>query len=312
MIVGHALLAFAIAATLAGRFAPPERALALGAVAGAFATLPDVDVTYGLLGVLGAVGGHGAVIESFWSAGLVVHRGVTHSVLVGAIAAVAFGLLASQESDFLSSLFGGVLSGCVLLLGLFLGGPLAAGSAGLFVALGLVLTRVSGALLDLGPVHVTALAAIGLLSHPFGDLFTGEPPALLYPLPVAVVTERIALAGDPTLHLLGTFGLELLAAWLAVIVLARCRRRHLSDWIARRAVAGASFGVAALVIVPPTLERPYCFTGAVLPIAAGVGASCWFRPPMQWDRPSAITVIATGLAALSVALLAYGAVYVTA
>jgi hypothetical protein len=310
MIVGHALLAFAIAATLAGRFAPPERALALGAVAAAFAVTPDVDVTYGLVGVLGAVGGHGAVIESFWSAGLVVHRGVTHSVLVGAIAAVAFGLLASEEYGTASSLLGGVLSGGVVLLGLLLGGPLAAGSAGLFVALGLVITRVSSDRLDVGPVPVTALAAIGLLSHPFGDLFTGEPPALLYPLPVAVVPERFDLAGDPTLHLLGTFGLELLAAWLALMVLARRRRRHLSDWIASRAVAGASFGVAALVVVPPTLETPYLFTGTVLPIAAGVGASCWFRPPMQWDRPSAITVVATSVAALSLALLAYAVVYV--
>jgi membrane-bound metal-dependent hydrolase YbcI (DUF457 family) len=309
MIVGHALLAFAIAATLAGRFAPPERAIALGAIAGAFAVTPDIDVTYGIVGVLDALIGTGTVVESFWSAGLIVHRGLTHSLLIGALLAVAVGLCCVDERQPRWSVVGGGLIVAIVILGAS-GGVLTAVSALLFVALGLSIARIATVRFDLGPAQTTGLAAIGLLSHPVGDLFTGEPPHLLYPSSIELVPGRIALAADPTLHLLGTFALELVAAWLGLVVLARLRSRPLSGWIAPRAVAGASFGVAALVLAPPTLETPYLFTGAVLPIAAGVGASCWFRPPMQWDRPSAITVVATGVAALSLALLAYAIVYV--
>jgi membrane-bound metal-dependent hydrolase YbcI (DUF457 family) len=309
MIVGHALLAFAIAATLAGRLLDPERALGFGVVAAAFAAAPDVDMAYGLVGVLEALGGSGTVLESFWAAGLVVHRGLTHSLLVGALVAVAVGLCCRGHRSTGWPLAGGGLLAGVVVLGI-LGGFLAAVSATLFVILGVAITRIGVTRFDARPAQITGLAAIGLLSHPFGDLFTGEPPALFYPLAIDLVPERIALLPDPTLHLLGTFGLELLAAWLALVVLARLRDRRCSAWIAPRAAAGASFGIAALVLAPPTLETPYLFTGSVLPIAAGVGVSCWFRPPIEWDRPEAITVLATGVGALSAALLAYAVVYV--
>jgi membrane-bound metal-dependent hydrolase YbcI (DUF457 family) len=309
MILGHALLAFAIAATLAGQFVRPERAIRFGVIGGAFAAVPDVDVAYGLIGAMDALGGTGPVIESFWAAGLLTHRGLTHSVLVGAIAAVAFGLLGTAEGLSTSTVAGAALLVGIVVLGA-LGGPLAALSAGLFVAIGVVIARIGAVRYGAGSAQITGLAAIGLLSHPFGDLFTGDPPALLYPFTPGLVPERIALAGEPTLHLLGTFGLELLAAWLALLVLTRSRDRHLSELIAPRALAGATFGIAALVLAPPTLERPYRFTASVVPIAAGVGASCWIRPPIQWERPETITVVSTGLTALSVALVAYTVVFV--
>jgi hypothetical protein len=38
--------------------------------------------------------------------------------------------------------------------------------------------------------------------------------------------------------------------------------------------------------------------------------SCWFRPPVELERPAVMSVVATGVAALTVALLAYAGVYV--
>jgi membrane-bound metal-dependent hydrolase YbcI (DUF457 family) len=306
MIVGHGLLAFAIAAALAGRYVAPDRALSLGAIAAAFAVIPDVDVAYGLIGVLGAIASSGDVVESFWTAGLVAHRGLTHSLPVGTVLALALGLFTATDRRWAPPAGGALLVG-ILALGT-LGGLLAAITTGVFVVLGVAIARIGARRFDLAPTAVGGLAAVGLLSHPVGDLFTGTPPALLYPL-TTVRPERIALAADPTLHLLGTFGLELLAAWLAILVLAEFRGHAIGDAVALRALAGGTFGVAAVVLTPPTLEAPYRFTASVLPIAAGVGASCWVRPPVCWDRPSAVTTATTAIAALSLALLAYTIVY---
>jgi len=50
-MLGHALVAFAIVALVAHRIGwEPRRATALAVVAGAFATIPDVDMVYALTG----------------------------------------------------------------------------------------------------------------------------------------------------------------------------------------------------------------------------------------------------------------------
>ncbi len=101
MFVGHALFAFALVATVAAwRGWASSRALVVGAVAGAFAAVPDVDMAYALVGLVGAHGGPLALASSFWSAGSVVHRTVTHSVVVAPVVAVAVGLwVASGRRD---------------------------------------------------------------------------------------------------------------------------------------------------------------------------------------------------------------------
>jgi hypothetical protein len=58
MFLGHGLAAFAIAASVAARRGwRGERALAVGLVAGLFATLPDVDMLYAVAGLLGGMEG---------------------------------------------------------------------------------------------------------------------------------------------------------------------------------------------------------------------------------------------------------------
>src|SRR6056297_738336 len=91
MMVGHALLAFALAALVASRRWSGRRALAFGAVAGAFAVVPDVDMSYALVGLAQAgLGGVWEMTAAFWGSSHLVHRAVTHSLVVGAVGAVAF------------------------------------------------------------------------------------------------------------------------------------------------------------------------------------------------------------------------------
>ena len=91
MFVGHALLAFALVAAVARwRGWEPERAIQVGVVAGLFATAPDLDILYGPVGLVGGVSGVMGAAETFWSTGNVTHRGPTHSMVVGLVAAGAF------------------------------------------------------------------------------------------------------------------------------------------------------------------------------------------------------------------------------
>lgn len=140
MIVGHALLAFAISVALVGRFGRSSRVLGFGALAAAFAAIPDVDVAYGVVGAVETLVSSGPVIESFWAAGLLAHRGVTHSLVVGAVAALAVGFLATEEPGFPEIAVGGCLLAGIIAVGSF-GGPLAAISAAVFVILGVAIAR---------------------------------------------------------------------------------------------------------------------------------------------------------------------------
>ena len=93
MFIGHAALAFALVGGVAiARGWTTERTLAIAVVAGAFAALPDVDMVYALVGVasIGAGGDALALAGAFWSTGNVVHRAITHSlVLAPPVAALA-------------------------------------------------------------------------------------------------------------------------------------------------------------------------------------------------------------------------------
>ena len=71
MFIGHALLAFAIAALVADWRGWGRRdALVVGVVAGAFATLPDVDIAYAVFGLVHwlAIDAGGSVPTVFWDA----------------------------------------------------------------------------------------------------------------------------------------------------------------------------------------------------------------------------------------------------
>lgn len=306
MFVGHGLVAFAVVASLAARRLPRERALVAGALAGAFATAPDIDMLFAVLGAAEAATPGGAA-ESFWTATDTLHRSVTHSLVVGAVLAAVLGMVVAARSGAWRArthrmALAGALAGIGGLLGaLWLaGGPLPAGMGGVFVAVGLGVA-LAAERLGFGPRAVAGFAAVGFLSHPFGDLLAGGPPDLLYPLGWQVLTERVVLSPDPTVHLLAAFFVELTVIWLALAVFLRLRDRRVRAVVRPRAALGVGYAVAVLAVPAPTVEVASPFVVSVLAVGL-VGVPVTRRP-----RP--LPTVATGLAAVTLAALAYATVY---
>ncbi|MFB6123481.1 MAG: metal-dependent hydrolase [Haloferacaceae archaeon] len=313
MFVGHALFAFALVAVVAARREwTPSRALAVGGVAGAFAAVPDVDIAYALVGLVGAHGGPVALASSFWATGSVVHRAVTHSILVAPVVAAAVGLwVASGRPDgrhrSLAALALLALSGLVAVAAVesgVLGGAMMA----LFGVAALVVAEAVRRRTTLAPGYVAAAALVGLVSHPFGDLFTGTPPAMLYPVDASLVAHRLVLASDPTLHLLAAFGVELAVVWSAVAVF--CSLAGLRPSVEPRATLGAGYAASVFLIPAPTLDLSYPFVFSVLAVGSlGVLPGIRLRSASPIAAPDRTTALVTGLTAVTVAWLAYGVAY---
>ena len=303
MFIGHGLLAFAIAASVAARRGwPSERALTVGVVAGLFATLPDVDMAYALVGLASGAEGLFSASDAFWSAAHVVHRAVTHSLVVGTIAAVGFTAWAARARRHALAVAVVALLGVILVVAATSGG-LGATIMVLFVAGGLGTVRVARSA-GFNTRTVLLAALLGLLSHPFGDLLTGTPPAFLYPLDATLIGGRVALAADPTLNLLGAFFVELTTLWLALVVYARLRGWRVRALVQPRAAFGAAYAGAVFTIPAPTLQLSWPFVFSVL----GVGV---IGAPLQWNRQRRTRwrTVATALTAVTLAALAYTGAY---
>lgn len=344
MFLGHALLAFALAVLVAEwRGWPAHRALALGIATGAFAALPDVDVLYAVFAMDPGqlVSGTQIRPSEFWGTAHGVHRSMTHSLVAAAVAGSAFGLwtirgratvdesgrtrLASRwnvrdrrtlaSSAVAIAALGALVASSALASGAVGGFVMAA-----FVLVGLAIATLSREYLGLSPAVVGVAAVAGIASHPWGDLVTGEPPALLYPFDVPLVTERLVLSADPTLHLLGAFAIELAAIAIAAVVLARHAGLAPHRLVDRRAGIGALYGAAAVVMVPPTIHLSYHFVFSILTVGVvcgGIRRSQ--RDPYSFralyhrlvgDPEAALRTTFTALAGIAVALVSYAAVYV--
>jgi hypothetical protein len=319
MMIGHSLLAFALVATVARALdASPGRALAAGVAAGAFAAVPDMDMVYALTGLAGAeFDGVFSLTTAFWSASTVVHRSMTHSLVVAPLAALAFALVVVRGRQATrATLAGFVLLGGLTVVATALHGLLGLVVLGAFslggVAVAAVIRESSG--LDARTTFTVAL--VGLASHPFGDLFTGEPPAMLWPLDVAVLSGRVALSADPTLHLLGAFALELAVVWAALLAFCYVTARR--PRVKARAMAGLAYGGVFFLLPPPTLDVSYHFVFSILavgtvlavPVAAPTRTSMALDALRRSVVDHGVRSVTTGLAAVTLALVAYGALYV--
>jgi len=170
-------------------------------------------------------------------------------------------------------------------------------------AAGAAALSVAAARADLPPTAVGAAALVGLCTHPFGDLFTGAPPDVLYPFDVTVFADRVLLASDPTLHLLAAFGVELAIVWAALAVYFRLTDRRIRDHVDYRAVPGVGYAGAAVAIPTPTVDVAYQFVFSVL----AVGALGLAPPPR--DRIRSWRGATTALAAVTLAAVAYAGAY---
>ena len=309
MFVGHAFLAFALVGALAARLTDPRRALAYGAVAAAFAAVPDVDIGYAVVGLGGALGaGPLDLASAFWETGNVVHRAVTHSLVVAPVAALA--AAAWVDGRPLARTLAFVLAVLLVAVATVATGVLAGIVTFAFAAACLALAAVVVRRTDLGARTTFWLALLGLASHPFGDMFTGEPPALFYPL-ASVPLETVTLHPDPTLHLLAAFGIELATVWAALLVWTSLREGRRLPRVDARAATGAAYAASAFVIPAPTLDVSYPFVFSVLAVGlVGVAPRVRFRA-RTLSRPGPERAVYTGLTAVTVAALAYAAAYVS-
>ena len=309
MMVGHAMVAFAVAAAAAShRNWSCERALTVGVLAGAFATVPDVDMLYALVGLANV--GTASVWEmtdAFWGSSTLVHRAVTHSLVVGTVAALAFAWSAAKRTRLVAV---ALVAGLVAIAWVE-SGALGASVMVAFLLAGVTVAIVAADRTDFALRTIAAAALVGLLSHPFGDLFTGTPPHFLYPLDVRLVDERLTLLADPTLNLLAVFGLELCTLWLAGVVYLRLTDQRLLRHVDARAAVGVAYAIAAVVMPAPTLQVSYHFVFTVLAVAI-IGVVPHLLPSrsvLSADWHDAVTWALTGLAAVSIATVAYTATY---
>lgn len=299
MFLGHALLAAGIAAVVARAVGVSrERALSLAAIAGLFGAAPDVDILYALPGLANADALMGAP-DAFWTASTDVHRGVTHSLILAVPAAVAVAYSRQWPS------VGTVLAIGMLGVTVAVGGLMPALILAAFLLVGTGVAVVAHRV-GVEPRVTFGLALVGFLTHPFGDLLTGTPPPLLFPLDITVLATRIQPFADPTLNLLLAFGVELAVLWFGVWALARTAEVELRPALDRRAVIGGTVALAAFVLTPPTMAASAHF---VLPaLAVGlVGALPRGLPPAE--RVSPLTAVVTGLAAITVGVLTYTVTY---
>jgi hypothetical protein len=270
-------------------------------------------MAYALVGLAGAAGSDAlAVAGAFWSTGNVVHRAVTHSLVLAPPVAVlaALRVRGSAHTRALSVAIAVPLVALVAAMG----GALAALITLLFVLGAVVVGTVAGRYAGLTAPQTLVAALAGFVTHPFGDLFTGEPPAMLYPLDATLVTERVALAVDPTLHLLAAFGVELAALWAAVVVVCIATGLRPTTAVSPRATLGAGYAASVLLIPAPTLDLSYPFVFSVLgvgllgvlPRVRLVGDP---RGPTV-EPPDWLGAALTGLSAITLAWLAYAVAYV--
>lgn len=301
MFVGHGLAAFALVAAV-GRWRgwEPDRAIQIGLIAGLFATIPDLDILYGPVGVFGGISGAMGAAEAFWATGNVTHRGPTHSAIVGPFAAVAFALWVRDSAA--SRPTAALILSVIVAIVVAVSGGLAAVVTGLFLVGGVLVSELADRW-EFRSKSVGLAAVAGLVTHPFGDLFTGEPPQFLYPFDVTLFAERIALHSDPTLNLLGAFGIELAVIWAAVVVAFRLQNRSVRTHVDRRAALGLAYGGVALLLPAPTLETSYQFVFTVL--AFGFVAF----PRRHVRRVDVPRVLLTALAVVTCAGLAYSTAY---
>jgi len=266
-----------------------------------------------LVGVAAATSGDALTLATaFWSTGNLVHRAVTHSLVLAPAVALVAALAGPARRD--SRLAAFALGAGVVALALAVSGPLGAVVTVPFVLGAMALGVLARRYTDHTPTTVFAVGLVGLVTHPFGDLVTGEPPAMLYPLDAALVSERLVLAADPTLHLLAAFGVELATVWAAVAVVCFATGLRPTTAVKRRATLGAGYAASVLLIPAPTLDLSYPFVFSVL----GVGLLGVLPRIRLVSRPRGATVeppdwltaALTGLSAITVAWLAYAVAYV--
>ncbi|MFB6283066.1 MAG: metal-dependent hydrolase [Halobacteria archaeon] len=305
MMSGHALLAFSVAALFSSYLGyRDERALIFGFIAGLFAFIPDVDMAFAFFTLLteNAQSAFGAA-HNFWQGSTVTHRSATHSLIIGFISAVGFTAVVARQRVIAAAiltvpvittfLVSGVINGSVVLL---------------FVIVGVFVAYIA-IYFEVTPRQTLVLAVFGVLSHPFGDTWTGEPPSFLYPFDYHLLTDRVTLILEPTVNLVVIFLIEILIIWLAIYTFGKLRHMEIGSRLHWRAMVGTVYGAAFFIIPSPTLDMSYQFVFTVMSMGI-IG----FVPALVTidilDLDKVFNMILNGIAAITMASFTYLVIYI--
>lgn len=311
MFVGHAAIAFCISALIAYTILnDKKRALYIGLVGGAFAFVPDIDVVTGVVQVglqlvteqLSAT----ETVSTFWEGTHNTHRGVTHSLFAAVVGSVIAYFAADRYYTFpvIATLL--MLSSAIFIS---LYSPVGGVMIGLFGVFAGILAITSSKLVE-EPRWVFFASLVAFVSHPFGDLFTGQPPAFLYPFS-ELPLERIALSVDPTVNLLLAGLTEVAALWVGVLVLAWLTEHRLRGRTLAYGVLGVLAVIVPFMLFPPTLEVSYHFVLPVIGLALLSSSTALLRE----DRHIFERTVQSGAVAvlsMSISFVAYLSAYLVA
>ena len=310
MFVGHAFLAFGIVAVLARHFGPAERlslrgvtvqyAVAAGLAAALFASLPDVDVAHAAFQVVTLPEGSTA-FDHFWTATGERHRTTTHSLVVAVLASAGFAVWTVRRWA------GAVVLAGVVALAALTGGVVGASVMTLFGVAGVLIT-IGATRIGLSSRSVFATAALGLAVHPFTDLLTGVPPSFFSPWELTLIGGRIEPFTDATLNLLVAFGAEIGVIWFGIVVGLALRGIDPRQHVHVAAMLGVGYAPMAFVLDSPSVDNAAWFVGTILPVS--VIGLVGVKRQLTGDR--VVTVVLTGLAAMTAAWFGFGVAFVVA
>lgn len=316
MYLGHALLAFAVVG-VAGWLVDLDRrrTLLLAALAAAFGFLPDVDMWRTILvflreGPAGVFPTEEHVFVHSW----VVHRTLTHSVVVGCGVVAATGLFVVARERTVApdrAVANGLLAGAVVVLLAFswhAGGVVTLVTMALFLAGALAVAH-AGVERGATAPEVTAAAAAGLLTHPLGDLWMGRPAAFLYPLSVEPPIGFVRFSTDPVLHFIVAIGVEVALLWACLVVLAALTGRQLRSFLSPLAVGGVLYAAALGVVLPPTFTEAYQFVTGLFALSLAVALAVVWTDRRPVGRRAVARASVSGVVAFTLALVSYAVAY---
>lgn len=224
-----------------------------------------------------------------------------------AISTLAFAAYFKFENKF----FAALISASAAFAGYTLGNFFSSAVLTVFALAGLLVTTKAMEFPDFR--QFIAVAALGMLSHPFGDVFTGTPPKFFYPLDITLFPERVLIFQNPVFNLLSIFTLEFSLVIAGFVTYANLNQLEFYDKIHPFSFVGIFYAPAALLIPPPTLDVAYQFVFSILGFGLIVALSAFYLLDDEEANLIRYKVVDTGfnlVAAVSMALIGYVLVFV--
>lgn len=211
MIIGHGPVAFILLFVGLTYFSElPKSKITTIALVGCFAAiLPDIDIVFPLVSVLSlSTLSVEQISTQFWASSEIYHRAATHSIIILwsllGIAGLSLFLQEYVSKNTIVAILGITVCFTIALLFLPIGLPIKILLVTIVLAVNTAYTYTNEIL---SKQELVATFSVGFFIHPFGDMFTGTPPEVFYPLTPPITLTRVTFV-EPTLHFILVFLVE--------------------------------------------------------------------------------------------------------